>query len=180
MHRNKQGGEPLLLNALPVGGGEVGERQIRAVKKTEAVVVVFEVEAAAAPRRLLIDETEGAGVVALLEPVEQGLGEAQAQAFVEILLQLHRVEGAAGIFHLEGELLLPDQKLQVDQIPRAFAVDAEQPIAGLKAELFADGAWLHRGHHGWGRQPGGRAIKGSQGNPRRGLIPHGGRGCAKD
>ena len=47
MDRHKQGGQALGLNALPVGVGEVGEGEIGAVEKAEAVIVIFQIEAAA-------------------------------------------------------------------------------------------------------------------------------------
>jgi hypothetical protein len=48
------------------------------------------------------------------------------------------VDGAVGILHLKGELLFTHQKLQVDQIAGSHPVDAEQPIAGLNAQLLPD------------------------------------------
>ena len=160
MDRYKQGGEPLLLNPLPVCGAQVGEGQVGAVKKTQPVVVILEIEAAAPPRRLLVDEAERAVVIALLEAIEEGLGETQAQPVIEILLQLHPVQGAVGVFDLQGEFLFSHQHLQINQIAGAPAIDAEQAIAGLEAELLGDGAGLHRGHHGGGGQPGGFALQG--------------------
>ena len=62
MNRHKQRREPLLFDPQPVRVGEVGEGEIGAVEKTEAVVVVLEVKAAAASRRLLVDEAERTGV----------------------------------------------------------------------------------------------------------------------
>ena len=172
MHRDIQGREALLFNALPIGSTQVGEGEIGAVEKAEPVVVVLEIEASALPRRLLIDETEGAVVVALLKAVEQGFGETEPQAFIEILLQLHYMEGAIGIFHLQGELLFPHQELQIDQIAGAFAVDAEQAIPRLKPQLFPDRASFNRCHHRWCGKARGISFGRRQGNACRGFLPH--------
>ena len=172
MHRDIQGREALLFNALPIGSRQVGEGEIRAVEKAEPVVVVLEIKAPALPRRLLIDETEGALVVALLEAVEQGFGETESQAFIEILLQLEHMERAIGIFHLQGELLFPHQKLQVDQIAGAFAINAEQAIPRLKPQLFPDRAGFNRCHHRWRGKARGISFGHRQGNACRGFLPH--------
>ena len=169
VHRDVQRRKALFLDAAPVGRREIGEGEVRAVEKTQAVVVVLEVEAAAAPRRLLVDEAEGAAVVALAQAVEQGVAEPQPQALVQILLQLHHVEAAVGILHLEHQFLLPLQHLHIDQVPGTHAVDAAQPVTGLKAELLGDRAGLHRGDHG------GLGLAGGRGQAGGGLLPHGDR-----
>ena len=101
MHRDIEGREPLLLDPLPVGGGEIGEGEIGAVEKAQAVVVVLEVEAGAAAGGLLVDEAEGTVVIALAQAIEERLGEAESQALVRILLQFHHMELALGILHLK-------------------------------------------------------------------------------
>jgi hypothetical protein len=53
------------------------------------------------------------------------------------------VKAPLGILHLQGELLLPAENLQVDEIARTDAVDAEQPVATLKAELLPDRTGLN-------------------------------------
>ena len=182
VHRHVEGGEALAFDALPIGGGEVGEREVAAVEEAEAVVVVLEIEAAAVAGGLLVDETEGAAVVALAQSVEQGFAEGQAQALVSILLQLHHVAAAVGILHLEHQLLLRAEHLQIDQIARSDAVDAQQAVAWLEAELLADRARLHPGHHGWLGETGGisAGIPGlgrGQGDAGGWFVPH--EGCGR-
>jgi hypothetical protein len=48
------------------------------------------------------------------------------------------VKAPLGILHLQGELLLPAENLEVDEIARTDAVDAEEPVAALKAQLLSD------------------------------------------
>ncbi len=45
MNRNKQWREPLPLDALPVRCREVGEGEIGAVEKAQAIVIVLEIKA---------------------------------------------------------------------------------------------------------------------------------------
>ena len=109
-------------------------------------------------------------VVALAQAVEQGFAEAQPQPFIEILLQLHHMQGAVGVLHLQHQLLLPLQHLDVDQVPRTDPVDAAQAITGLKTQLLGDRAGLHRDHHG------GPGLGDGSGKGKGGLLPHGGDG----
>ena len=176
VHRHIQRREALLLNPAPVGLAQVGEGEVRAVEKAEAVVVVLQIQAAALARWLLVDEAERAGVVALLEPIEQSLGEAQAQALIEVLLQLHAVDGAVGVFHLQHQIFFAHQHMQIDQVAGALTVDAQQPVAGLEAQLLTDRTRLHRGHHrglGQPRRLTRRAGVEGNGQAGGGFIPHG-------
>jgi hypothetical protein len=84
-------------------------------------------------------------VIALPQAIEQSLGEGQTQALVRILLQLHHVVAAVWILHLQHQLLLAAEHLQINQVAGADAIDAEQAIAGLEAQLLADGARLDAG-----------------------------------
>ena len=81
---------------------------------------------------------------------------------------------AIGVLHLQGEIFLTAEHAQINQIPRANAIDSHQPVARLKAKLLADRSRLHRGHHGGLRRCGtGISL---QRNPITGLVPHPGSG----
>ena len=74
------------------------------------------------------------------------------------------MQGSVRIFNFQGELFLSHQQLNIDQIPWTLAIDAEQAVARLKAQLLSDRTRLHRGNHGRGRQahrPWRAAIEGS-------------------
>ena len=58
-------------HALEVGLGEAGERREVPVEERQPVVVVLQVEAGSHPRRELVDEAEGAVVVARADLVEE-------------------------------------------------------------------------------------------------------------
>jgi hypothetical protein len=136
--RDIQRRETLIFDPLPVRWAEVGEGEVGAVKKTQPIVVILEIETAPMAGGLLIDEAEGAVVVALLQAIEERLPEHEPQAVIRLLLQLHPVKAPLGILHLQGELLLPAENLEVDEIARTDAVDAEEPVAALKAQLLSD------------------------------------------
>ena len=71
--------ESLGYDPLEVGLSEARQRREVAVEERQAVVVVLEVEAAAHPRRQLVDEAELAVVIAGLDPVEQRAVDLDAQ-----------------------------------------------------------------------------------------------------
>ena len=174
--------EPLLLDALPVGRAEIGEGEIGAVEEAEPIVVVLEVKTSALAWRLLVDEAEGAVVVALPQAVEQGLTELDPEPVVGILLKAHALAHPLGILHLQGDLLVPKQQLQIDQVARAHAVDGQQPIAGLQAKFLTDRPGFNAGDHRGVRQALGTGAAfrrvlgrsaGGQGDAGRGFLPHG-------
>jgi len=110
-------------------------------------------------------------VVALLEPVEQGLAEAESESIISVLFKLDHVAGAIGILDFKGELLVAAEDLEVDQITGAPAVDADQPVPGLKTKLFTDRTRLYRCDHrriGLPLRAWQRSSKGSGG-----FVPHG-------
>jgi hypothetical protein len=112
-------------------------------------------------------------VVALLQAIKERLPEHEPKAVIRLLLQLHMVKGPLGILHLQGEFLLPTENLQVNEIARTDAIDAEQPVTTLKAQLLPDRTGLHP-HHlgGLGKAWGIPCLEALEGNPCRRLNPH--------
>jgi hypothetical protein len=179
MHRHVEGRESLLLDATPIGGGKIGEGELGAVEKTQAEVVILEIERAPMARGLLIDETKGAVIVALAETVEERLAKHQPQPVVRLLLQFDDMKHSFGILHFKTELFLTAENLQIDQIARTDAIDAQQPISTLKPQLLSDRAGLD-GHHLSGRgEPRSVFPRGAlERNASRGLNPHARSGAA--
>jgi hypothetical protein len=111
VHRHVEGGEPLLLDALPIRRREVGEGEIGAVEEAQAKIIILEIEGAPMARWLLIDEAKGAVVVALPEAIEESLAKHQPQSVVCLLFEFNHMKAPPGIFHFEAELLLPTENL---------------------------------------------------------------------
>ena len=115
-------------------------------------------------------------VVALPQAIEEGLGETKTKTVIGILLEVHLVQGTRGIAHLEVQLLIDTEVAVVDEIARTNAVDAEQLITRLKAQLLADRTRLNLIHHGRLRLAGnGTGFQGRHRDAGGGLIPHRGR-----
>ena len=140
-----------MFDPLPIGIGEIGEREIRAVQEAEPVVVIFEIKAAAPSRGLLIDKTERASVVALAQAIEQRLTELKAKAVVGVFFKINLVQVSSGIPHLEVQVLLNTEVAVIDQITGPDAIDTEQLVSRLKPQFLADGARLD-GNHNSGRR----------------------------
>jgi hypothetical protein len=121
-------GQLLGHHALEVGLGEAGEGREVPVEERQPIVVVLEVEAAAQPRRELVDEAELAVVVARAHPVEQRRVDLDPERLAGPLLDLdQRVEPAAP--QLEGQGRLVDEHPPLDQVARDRAVDREDLVA---------------------------------------------------
>ena len=95
--RDEEGPEALGEDALGIQLGESGEGGEVAVQEREPVVVVLEVEAASHPLGQLVDEAEGAVVVAGADAVEDGRGDLDAERLAGLLVdadeareELHR------------------------------------------------------------------------------------------
>jgi hypothetical protein len=71
MHRHKQRRQPQLLNPIPLPLGQVCQGQIRAIEKTQPVIIIFVVERGPLAGRLLINKAKGAAVVALNQSIKQ-------------------------------------------------------------------------------------------------------------
>ena len=110
-------------------------------------------------------------VIALLQAIEERFGEGQTETFIGIFFQLHPMHRAIGVLHLQAELLLPDQELKVDQIPRAHPIDAQQAIPRLNAQLIPDRIRFHPIDDSRCGQPDLSFCFG-QDDPSRRLIPH--------
>jgi hypothetical protein len=112
-------------------------------------------------------------VVALLQAIKKSLTKHQAQAVINVFLQLHNMEAAPGILHFQGELLFPAKDLKINQITRSDAIDAQQTITTLKAQLLPDGTRLHGEHLGGKGKPGGLFPRGVlERDASRRLNPH--------
>lgn len=123
--------------------------------------------------RLLIDETERTTVVALPQTIEQCLGEAQAKPLIGILLQFDDVQAAVRILDFQGQFLAALEHLEIDQIARTDAVDAQQPIARLETQLLPDRIRLDMSDdRGLGESGSWFRAQLGQGNASGRLIPH--------
>jgi predicted Ser/Thr protein kinase len=71
----------LLLNALPVFLGPVGEGDEVAVKEGVAIVVILDVQRTPKPRRHLVHEAEDAAIAAAAKTVEYVISETGAEVF---------------------------------------------------------------------------------------------------
>ena len=162
-----------MINALPIDVRQVGKGEIGAVQKAEPKVVVFQIKAVTVAWRLLIDEAKRTVVVALPQAIEERLREAKTQTIVSIFLQVHLMQNARHVAHLQVKLLINTEVAVIDEIPRANAVDAHQLITWLKSELLSDRPLLNLIHdrrlrltgHGTGFDRRHRDAGG-------GLIPH--------
>ena len=114
---------------LEVGLGEPGERGEVPVEKGEPVVVVLQVQAAAHPLRELVDETEGAVVVAGADAVEHRALEVEPEGRARGLVDDHQLlEAAAPKLELHAGLVGLD--LIADDVAHRFAVERQELVAG--------------------------------------------------
>ena len=124
------GTQPLGHDPLEVGLGEAGEGGEVPVEERQAVVVVLLVEAAAQTRRQLVDEAEGAVVVAGLEGVEQR----------RVHLDPERLPGALSMLDRPLEAAAADLQLRVGGVGQH--APADQVAGGLpvdRGDLVAHG-----------------------------------------
>ena len=160
-----EGAESLGDDPLEVGLGEAGQRREVAVQERQAVVVVLEVEAAAHPRRQLVDETELAMVVAGLDPVEQRAVDLDAQRRTGGLVDLDVVTQPATV-DFEQQRRLVDQQLILDDVAGNLLVDGEDAVTGRDPGPLCWRIGDDGDHHGGGH--GAKATDGpSDDGPRR-------------
>ena len=86
---HEQRAEALGEDALGVELGETGQRREVAVQERQPVVVVLEVEAPPHALGQLVDEAEGAVVVAGPDPVEDGRGDLHPERLPRLLVDPH-------------------------------------------------------------------------------------------
>src|SRR5581483_11923966 len=138
-----EGREMLVVNLLPVGLAEVGERNEVRRQERVAIVIVFDVQRAAQACRRLIDEAEDAVVVADANAIRRRLRKLEAQAF--------RADVDAAPRACTS-LALPDEvngvgrgvEVDVDHVAHRMAVDRDERIAGAQADLLRDTPRPHR------------------------------------
>ncbi len=121
--------ELLREHPFEVGLGEPRERGEVPIEKGKAIVVVLQVQAATHPLRELVDETEGAVVVARANAVEHRAleiePEGRAGGFVD---DDQLFEPAAPELELHAGLVGLD--LIADDVAHRFAVEREELVAG--------------------------------------------------
>ena len=126
--RHVQRAEPLGDHPFQVGLGKPREGCEVAVQKRQSIVVVSQRQAAAHPRRQLVDEAELAVVVARAHPVENCRVHLDAQRRTGLFKDFHLgFQPAAG--HLEVHLGLVGEHPPLDDVADRLAVDAHQLVA---------------------------------------------------
>ena len=145
MHRDEDGADVHLDDALHLPLGEVGHGDVVAEQKGQALVVVLEIQAFAQAAGQLVDEAEHAVVVAAVLFVAQVGLEIAAQRLV------------LPFFHLDGALpaVLADRQgeagrhriiLIVQHVGHLVAVGGKQRAAGQNAQPLGRGAGVHAYH----------------------------------
>ena len=127
--RHVQRRELLVDHALQVELGEAGEGGVVAVEEGQAKVVVLDVEGAAEPLGQLVDEAEGAVVVAGADAVEDGRIDRDAQGLTLGLGDGDLVaQGSALSLEHQGHLGGVDQLLVFDDVGGFAPVDRHQLV----------------------------------------------------
>ena len=127
-------------------------------------------------RRLPINEAKRTVVVALPQAIKEGLREAKTQTIIGIILEIHLMQLARGIAHLQVKLLINTEVAIINEITRANAVDAHQLITGFESELLSDRPLLNLIHNRRLRLTGhGTGFDRRHRDAGGGLIPHRGK-----
>ena len=127
--RDEEGAEALGEDALGIELGETGERGEVAVEEREPVVVVLEVEAAAHALGQLVDEAEGAVVVAGADAVEDGRGHLDPERLAGLLVDADQSgKGCAGALDHHAEVVGVAELLKIDDVARLLPVEGEELI----------------------------------------------------
>ena len=143
MHRDVERRQPVLDDALDVPGLEIREGCEVAVAEREPVVVVPDVEDVAQAVGQTVHEAEVAAVGAA---ADAGRLQRHAERLAQRALDLELDLLAAGLAHVQEELLLRRQELPVEEVLQLAPVDREQLGAHGEPQLLGDRLRLHPRH----------------------------------
>ncbi len=150
MDAHVQRAELLGDHPFEIGLGESREGGEVAVEERQAVVVVLQVEAAPHALRQLVDEAEGAVVVAGAHPVEHRGLEVDAERRARGLVDHQELlEAAAANLELDARLVSLD--LVPDDVAHRFSVEREKLVARSQPGVVSRRTRCNRRHPGhWG------------------------------
>jgi hypothetical protein len=134
------------LDALPIGLIEVRQGHEVAVQHGIAEIVVHDVERLPHSLGNLLDETERAGVFAQTHPVEGGIAEGDAPVFVAFKREVVGSDLTV-MLDVERHLLRLRLELEVECIEHRAAIDRDDPVSLLNAQLGRERARRHSGNH---------------------------------
>ena len=124
------GPEALGQDPFGIELGESGQRGEVAVEERQPVVVVLEVEAAPHALGQLVDEAEGAVVVAGADAVEDGRGDLDPEGLAVRLVHPDQPgQGRAGAPHEDAEVVGVAEALEIDDVARLVTVEAQELVA---------------------------------------------------
>src|SRR5690606_177956 len=101
-------------------------------------VIVHHIQRASHPLRDLLDEAEGAGVLAYADAVERRILEGDAPEFVSLKLQIEPEDGPFAV-DVDDHMLRLRLELEVQRIHKWRAVHAEDPVTRLNPQLHREG-----------------------------------------
>ena len=145
VHRDIEGREAEVDDALDLAVREVGQRDVVAVEERQPVVVVLDVEALAEALRQLVDEAEHALVGACRDLRRLRRLALETEVPAPLPLEHDRARASRPV-DVDRELLLPGLDVEVDQVPETLPVHPQEPIARLEPGARGQPLGLDRQH----------------------------------
>jgi hypothetical protein len=141
VHRKIQRAQSLSDDTFELSLLQVGESNVAALKKGQAVVLIFNVQAFSQTPGELIDKTEQAAVPADSRPNGR---KTQTGVILIGLVYVMPSQPPPGISNRENNPLIVQQKLSVQNVINRLTVDPDQIVPGTYARAVSRTAPYHR------------------------------------
>ncbi|CAB4905744.1 unannotated protein [freshwater metagenome] len=134
---------------LEIGFGEPRQRREIAIEKTQAVIIIFEIQTLTHPRRQLVDKTKSAVVVTSTNSIKQGTCNFGSQSFASIFYDscLHLKTAAHKI---DLNLGFVCHETPLNDVARNHSVQTNHLITRLQSRLKRRRIWRDCDHN-WRR-----------------------------
>jgi hypothetical protein len=151
VNRDEEGAEAFGEDPFGIELGEPGQRGEVPVQEREPIVVILHVQTPSHALGQLVDEAEGAVVVAGPYAVEHRGGHLDPEGLARLFVDADEArQRCAGAFDHDAEVVGVGQLLEIDDVARLLPVEGEQLIAHGQAGAGCRRRLGDRSHRGSG------------------------------